>query len=60
MVLAAFIWIALGVVLSYAAHHGDDTIAAEGGRLSTIAPAAGPQQSALPANNSAGTAPALR
>jgi hypothetical protein len=48
MVLAGFIWLALGVVLTYATRWGGDTIEAEGKRLSTIVPAAGPQANPAP------------
>jgi hypothetical protein len=43
MVLAGFIWVALGLAVTYASHWGEGSLEAEGHRLSTIVPAAGPQ-----------------
>ena len=41
IVVAGFIWVTLGLALTYAAHWGDNALEADAGRLSTIAPAAG-------------------
>jgi hypothetical protein len=51
MLLAGFIWIALGLAVSYASHWGGDSLEAEGHRLSTIVPAAGPQSTAAKPQN---------
>jgi hypothetical protein len=41
--LAGAIWLTLGFAVTYATHWGGGALEAEARRLSTIAPAAGPQ-----------------
>jgi hypothetical protein len=43
--IAGFIWVTLGLALTYAAHWGQNSLEADASRLSTIAPAAGPATS---------------
>jgi hypothetical protein len=43
--IAGFIWVTLGLALTYAARWGENSIEADASRLSTIAPAAGPSGS---------------
>jgi len=54
VVVAGFIWGTLGLALTYAAHWRDTALEADAGRLSTIAPAAGP--STQPASDKASAA----
>ena len=42
MVLAGFVWVTLGLILTFTTHWGENSIEAEADRLSKIAPAAGP------------------
>ncbi len=43
--IAGFIWVTLGLALTYAAHWGQNSLEADASRLSRIAPAAGPSTS---------------
>jgi hypothetical protein len=39
--IAGFIWVTIGLALTYATHWGQSSLEADASRLSTIAPAAG-------------------
>ena len=53
IVVAGFIWVTLGLALTYAAHWGENSLEADASRLSTIAPAAGPSTQPAPGKTSA-------
>ncbi len=48
VVLAGLFWVTLGLAVTYASRRGEESMEADARRLSTIAPAAGPQTSAAP------------
>jgi hypothetical protein len=48
VILAGVFWVTLGLAVTYASHWGEESMEADARRLSTIAPAAGPQTPPAP------------